>query len=289
MKSFLTVFLTFFLLFTPYGLGNEVKSITFASWSKPDVELFYVLPKEINKDTKVLFIIHGNSRGAERYLKLWISSSKNKNVILVAPHFSKKYFPRYSKLNMASASGKVNTNQDDWLTGSIASFYSFFKNKFQLDSNTYLMYGFSGGSQFIHRYLMYGKDKAIEKAAIGSAGWYTFISFQPFPYGIKNMPLEPGRIEWLMSREVLFLLGDEDNDPEHSGLNRSNGAMNQGLHRYERGYNYFKSLVRIGERFEVPFRWRYKVVSGVDHDTKQMSEAAMSFILEDLDYKNMDH
>ena len=92
----LVLYLTFFLLFTPYGLGNEVKSITFASWSKPDVELFYVLPKEINKDTKVLFIIHGNSRGAERYLKLWISSSKNKNVILVAPHFSKQYFPRYS-------------------------------------------------------------------------------------------------------------------------------------------------------------------------------------------------
>ena len=99
------------------------------------------------------------------------------------------------------------------------------------------------------------------------------------------MPLEPGRIEWLMSQEVLFLLGDEDNDPNHSSLNSSKGALKQGPHRYARGYNYFNTMVKVGNNFQIPFRWRYQVVKGVDHDTKKMSLAAMPYLLEDLDYK----
>ena len=147
------------------------------------------------------------------------------------------------------------------------------------------MFGFSGGSQFIHRYLMYGNDKAIEKAAIGSAGWYTFISGEQFPYGIKNMPIEPGRIEWLLSQEILFLLGSKDNNPNDSSLNKSRGAKKQGKHRLDRGNAYFKNLITVGDRFNVPFRWRYKLIEGLDHSTKDMSQAAASFILSDLDYK----
>ena len=187
---------------------------------------------------------------------------------------------------MAKSSGNIIDNKVNWLTNSIASFHTFFKSKFNLSTDTYLMFGFSGGSQFTHRYLMYGQDKAVEKAAIGSAGWYTFINNEPFPYGIKNMPLEPGRIEWLMSTEVLFLLGDKDNDPNHSSLNSSKGARKQGNNRLSRGWNYFDNLIKIGNRFQIPFRWRYELIEGVDHDTKLMSRAAMPFILEDLDYKN---
>ena len=265
--------------------SSEVQKLTYASWNKPDVELFYKLPKEINSDTKVLFLIHGGSRDAEKYLSYWIDLAENKNVILIAPLFTKKNFPYYQTLGMATFSGKVINDESQWLDNSITNFFIFFKNKYSLKSDNYLMFGFSGGSQFIHRYLMYGNDKAIERAAIGSAGWYTFINGERFPYGIKNMPIEPGRIEWLLSQEILFLLGSKDNNPNDSSLNKSRGAKKQGKHRLERGNAYFKNLIAVGDRFNVPFRWRYKLVAGSDHSTKDMSQTAASFILRDLDYK----
>jgi len=265
---------------------SDIQKVTYASWDKPDVELLYVLPKKINAETKVLFIIHGASRNAETYISHWLLGAKDKNVILVAPHFTKENYKYYNTLNMAKSSGVVIPDKEKWLTNSITSFHTFFKSRFNLSTETYLMFGFSGGSQFVHRYLMYGEDTAIEKAAIGSAGWYTFINYEPFPYGIKGMPLEPNRLEWLMSREVLFLLGEEDNDPNSSSLNTSKGAMRQGSQRVARGWNYFNTLINIGDQFQTPFRWRYELVEGVKHDTFRMSRAAMPFILEDLDYKD---
>ena len=279
--------ITFFILIVIFSFeiySKEINKVTYASWDKPDVDLLFTLPKAINKNTKVLFIIHGSSRDAERYLNAWQLDAKNKNVILVAPHFTNEYFPDYATLQMATASGRMLKNQSNNLKNSISSFYSFFKSKYSLESSTYRIFGFSGGSQFVHRYLMYGEDKKIEKAAIGSAGWYTFLNNEPFPYGTKNMPLERERYEWFLSTQVLFILGDKDDDPNHSTLNSSKGARKQGDHRLERGQNYFKNLVAFGEEFQMPFRWRYKVVSNLGHNTEAMTKNAIPFLLEGLDY-----
>ena len=266
--------------------SSEIKKVTYALWDKPDVDLLYVLPEQINSDTKILFIMHGGSRDAERYISYWLDPAKDKNVILVAPHFTKKNFPYYQTLGMATFSGKVINDKRLWLNDSISSLFAYFKNKYDLKHDSYLMFGFSGGTQFIHRYLMYGDDMAIDKAAIGSAGWYTFINDEKFPYGIKNMPPKKGRIEWLMSKEILFMLGDKDNDPNHSSLNKSRGAKKQGKHRLDRGNRYFENLIYIGNQFNEPFRWRYQVINGLDHNTKGMSEAATDFLLNDLNYQN---
>ena len=273
-----------FFSFETYS--KDINKVTYASWDKPDVDLLYTLPKVINKNTKVIFIIHGSSRDAKRYLNAWEFDAKNKNVILVAPYFTNEYFPNYATLQMATSSGRILKNQSNNLKNSISSFYSFFKSKYNLESSTYRIFGFSGGSQFVHRYLMYGDDKKIEKAAIGSAGWYTFLNNEPFPYGTKNMPLERERYEWFLSTQVLFIIGDKDDDPNHSTLNLSRGARKQGDHRLERGQNYFKNLVEFGQEFQMPFRWRYKVVSNLDHNTEEMIKNASSFLLNELDYKD---
>jgi hypothetical protein len=264
--------------------ANDINKVTYAYWDKPDVELFYALPKVLNKNTKVLFIIHGSSRDARRYLNAWQEDSKNKNVILVAPLFTKENYSNYTTLQMSTSSGRLFKNQSKHLKNSISSFYAFFRSKYNLDSSTYRIFGFSGGSQFIHRYLMYGEDQNIEKAAIGSAGWYTFLNSEPFPFGTGNMPIDRERYEWFLSRQVLFVLGGKDDNPNHSTLNSSKGAKNQGDHRLERGQNYFKNLVAFGEEFQIPFRWRYKVVSNLGHNTEEMTKNAIPFLLEGLDY-----
>lgn len=276
--------LIIFLIFSFNIQSNQINKILYASWDKPDVEILYTLPKEINNQTKVLFIIHGNSRDVKKYLNLWLEDAKDKNVILVAPHFTKENYPNFGTLQIAKSSGKILNDQSNNLTNSISSFFTYFKSKYNLESSTYRIFGFSAGSQFVHRYLMYGEDTGTEKAVLGSAGWYTFLNEEKYPYGTKNMPIEKERYEWFLSRRVLFILGNKDNDPNHPTLNLSKGAKKQGNNRYERGQNYFDNLLNFSQKNKIPFRWRYKVVPSLDHNAEMLSKNAIPFLLEDLSY-----
>ena len=278
------LFYSLFLLFATELYSDAFNKVIYASWDKPDVELLYSLPKEINENTKVLFIIHGNSRDAESSLKQWKEISINKNIILIAPHFVKSSYPNFWSLQMAKSSGKMLKDQSNNLKNSLSSFFTYFKNKYDLQTSTYSIFGFSAGSQFAHRYLLFSDDIQVDRVVLGSAGWYTFLNNEPYPYGMRNMPIERERYEWYLSREVLFILGAKDNDPNHESLNNSKGAKQQGSNRFERGQNYFKNLVIFSEENEIAFRWRYKVIDDLDHSTSAISENAFPFLLEGLDY-----
>ena len=279
-KGILIIFL--FLILDVYS--SDIQKVTYAGWNNPDVELFYKLPNSINDNTEILFIIHGASRNVERYLEAWLEDSKNKNVILVAPYFSKEAYQNYQTLQLAKSSGEILDDSNYKLTNSISSFFTFFKSKYQLKTETYRIFGFSGGSQFVHRYMMYGKDTRVERAAIGSAGWYTFLNNEPFPFGTTDMPIDKERIDWFLSREVLFILGESDNDSNHSALNLNKGAKKQGKHRHERGQNYFNSLINYADLNQRAFRWRYRSVEGLGHNFEEMTKNAAPFLLSGLDY-----
>lgn len=273
-----------FVFFSCDFLSDTVNKVIYASWNKPDVDILYVLPKEINENTKVIFIIHGNSRNVEKYLNEWIEPSKNKNVILVAPHFKKSSYPNFATLQMATSTGKILKDQSNNLKNSLSSFFSYFKSKYNLSITSYSIFGFSAGSQFTHRYMLFSDDKQIDKAVLGSAGWYTFLNNEPFPYGMRNMPVDREKYEWFLSRQVLFILGAKDNDPNHESLNNSRGARKQGANRFDRGKSYFENIVSFSEKNMIPLRWRYKVIPNLDHNTSIMSQNAISYLLEDLDY-----
>ena len=273
-----------FFFFSTEILSDNVQRVLYASWDKPDVEILYRLPKEINENTKVIFIIHGNSRDVERYINLWLEPSKDKNVILVAPHFTRSNYSNFGTLQIARSSGKILKNQSNNLKNSLSLFFTYFKNKYDLQTSTYSIFGFSAGSQFAHRYLLFSDDIQVDRVVLGSAGWYTFLNNEPYPYGMRNMPIERERYEWYLSREVLFILGAKDNDPNHESLNNSKGAKQQGSNRFERGQNYFKNLVIFSEENKLAFRWRYKVIDDLDHSTSAISENAFPFLLEGLDY-----
>tara|TARA_B100000401_G_scaffold204808_1_gene138218 strand:+ start:640 stop:1494 length:855 start_codon:yes stop_codon:yes gene_type:complete len=275
---------TIFLFFVIEISSSDIKKVTYAAWDKPDVELYYKLPNEINNNTKLIFVIHGASRDVKRYLEAWLEQSKDKNVILVAPFFSKDSFQYYNTLGLASSSGKTFKNSKTKLTNSISSFFTFFKSKYDLKTETYRIFGFSGGSQFVHRYMMYGTDERVELAAIGSAGWYTFLNNEPFPFGITNMPVDKNRLDWFLSKEVLFIVGKNDNDPNHSSLNSNYGAKKQGAHRHQRGESYFNNLINYAEINGMPFRWRFRSVEGLDHNIEEMTKNAAPFLLSGLEY-----
>ena len=284
MKNFVQLFL---LLVLPiYVSSLEVKQVTFAYWDKPDVEIFYITPEEINEYTKVIFVIHGNTRNAEDYLSAWIPHVLNKNVIVAAPQFTKTDFRYFFLLEMAESSGKVNNNRSDYINNSISLFFNYIKSKFSLTANTYSMFGHSAGAQFTHRYMLLSKDKRISNAVVANAGWYTFISNAEFPYGIKSSPIiiSDEDLRWFMSNKVNLLIGSEDLGSK--SVNSSKGAKLQGITRVDRANSYFNSLISSAEDRNYALRWNYRVLDNVDHDFKKVTPFAANILLRDIDDLN---
>ena len=263
--------------------ARQIQKITFSYWEKPDIDIFYSSPKSINANTKLLFLVHGGSRAAEKYINDWISFSKDRNVVLVAPEFSKKYYPEYAFLMMSKENGKSLNDESLYINNSLGLLFDFFKAKLKLSTSNYRLYGHSGGSQFVHRYLLLSNDTRIEKAAMANAGFYTFLDDEiTYPFGTKKMKISDERIKWFYRLKGGVFLGSADNDSNHESLPRMRKARKQGKNRLERGKNFFDDLVKYGVDNNLPFRWRFQIVSNVGHSNIGMSMAASEFLLEDL-------
>ena len=277
-------FSLFLLIFFTFELSaRQIQEVTFSYWNKPDINIFYSTPKSIDANTKILFIMHGASRTAEKYINDWLPIAKGRNVVLIAPEFSKESFPEYVYLMMSTEKGKRLNNQSLYLNNSLGLIFDLFKAKLKLSTSTYRLYGHSGGSQFVHRYLLLSEETRIDKAAMANAGFYTFVNYEiSYPFGLKNMNISDKRIEWFLRLKGAVFLGDADNDPKHKSLPLMRKARKQGRHRFQRGTNFFNDLIKLGVDNKLPFRWRFHIVPGVAHDNAGMSLAASEFLLEDL-------
>lgn len=280
MKSFLIIVCV--ALLSNFANALEIKKTTFAYWDKPDVEILYITPNAINEDTEVIFVIHGNSRNADDYLSAWIPLVQNKNVIIAAPNFDKKNFRYFFLLESAESNGTINERSDSYINTSISLFFNYFKSRFALNANTYKMFGHSAGAQFTHRYMLLSNDQRISDTVIANAGWYTFLNGEQYPYGIKDTPIEisSSHIRWFMSNKTSLLIGSIDTNLNN--VNSSAGAQKQGITRVDRADNYFKSLIDISDKKEIPFRWSYKVINDVGHDYQKMTPIAASILLQDI-------
>ena len=284
-------------LFTSFSSFTDTSNkLTFSLWSKPDIEIFYSLPMEVNEDTKVLFVIHGGSRGAKSNFTKWYEYTKNKNIILIAPKFGKEAFPSYNALVVDKKFAILKdckykfsdyclgpqNNPSNSLSDSISLIFDYFRFRFDIQENSYRIYGHSGGSQFVHRYLLFGQDTRAEKAVMANAGWYTFLKDINYPYGVKDMPISEDRLKWFLSLKGAVMLGDEDTNPNDGSLRNDKGTKEQGDNRFQRGIRYFERNVLIADSLDMPFRWRLQVIKNTAHDNSKMIQAAAPFLLEDL-------
>ena len=275
----------YFLLALPV-FSSDIERVIFSDWEKPPINIFYKLPKEINNKTEILFIIHGNSRNADGYIEVWASLANNKNVILIAPEFIKSTFPNYNTLQMSSSSGKIKSDTNLYLNGSIDLLFNFYRNKFNVKTDQYMIYGHSGGAQFVHRYLLMSDMPKIKKAVAANAGWYTFLGGWKFPYGIKEPPskLSSDNLRRFLKMKLSVLIGSKDTEIT-SSVNQSEGANKQGINRFQRANNFFISSSDVAKKHDLEFNWNYKIIKGVGHSNSKMSLAAAEVLLAHSTYE----
>ena len=273
--------LLFILSFTTNLFAAKLDKFTFTSWNKPDLDVFYHLPKTIDNDTKVLFVVHGNTRNADDYLNSWIRLTKDKNIAIFAPHFKRSSFISFNTLQMSTSNGKIRTNTDLYLNNSIDTLFEYIKAKFKLNDKLYDIYGHSAGAQFVHRYLLMSDNPSVNKAVAANAGWYTFLNGADFPYGVKNPPisLTDSNVKKFLSTNLYILIGTNDIDVD-SSINKSKGAQKQGINRLQRAKNFFTYTESIVEQNNLEFKWKYQAVPGAPHSNKVMSRAAVLILFE---------
>lgn len=102
-----------------------------------------------------------------------------------------------------------------------------------------------------------------------------FIDYNDYKYGLENLNsyMEDVGVAQIRKqykqRNVIYFLGENDNNPNHSALDKSPPALFQGNHRLERGIIYFNYLKHFyGD--EILNTHRKVIVPGVAHDNYRM-------------------
>ncbi|HLI13905.1 MAG TPA: alpha/beta hydrolase [Alphaproteobacteria bacterium] len=164
---------------------------------------------------------------------------------------------------------------------------------------TVVLAGHSGGAQTVQRYAILGRGAAALAArgialryVVANPSSYTYFSsdrpdgtggfaafagacsrFDRWKYGLSGLPryaatIAAGALERAyMRRDVVYLLGTKDTDPNHPALDKSCMAEAQGPTRLARGLAYVRYL---RERHPADFRQRLMLVPGVGHDGRGM-------------------
>jgi pimeloyl-ACP methyl ester carboxylesterase len=150
--------------------------------------------------------------------------------------------------------------------------------------------GHSGGAQVVQRYALLGHDQPELKAAgvqvryvVANPSSYAYFDerrpvafshagcpdFNRWKYGLADLPAyaegrTPAQLkESYAQRDIVYLLGQQDTDPNHPALDKRCEAKAQGTNRLARGRYYFEYLKRL---YPQGMSQQLIEVPGVGHD-----------------------
>lgn len=250
-----------------------------------NMNIFTYIPEGNINDMEILFIMSGCFRDALNYLKGWIDSANENKYILIAPEFDKAHYSiadhEYGNLidiNYDYCSQDIYTpimeydekikKENEWIYHIIDDIYINFINDNKLNNNGYIIYGHSSGSQFIHRFAMFGNSKYCKKYICANAGLYTFFDENDnYPYGIKNLKDYEIRIKKSLEKNVYILVGE--NDIRTRLLNSLPKDIAQGNNRYERATNFYISVKDYADKYNLKNNWKFVSMPDVRHNYKQ--------------------
>ena len=219
--------------------------MSFSAWAGPEIPIWVHVPSGVDvQRAPITVVMHGAGRDADRYVRQWVPHAEAHGIVIIAPKFSKRAFPGALRYNLGHVFDEAGNMRDEssWSFSAIEPLFDAVRASIGSDRNEYAMYGHSGGSQFIHRFMYYKPNARVSRYVLANAGWYTFPSLDvEYPYGLSSSGLPASTLRRVLAEDVTILLGSEDNDPNHDSLRRTPGALAQGRHRVERGTHFFQA------------------------------------------------
>ena len=255
--------------------------------------------------TRAIIIVHGVLRNADTYYgtgKLMLERAHATNTLLIAPQFVERE-------DLAGHNVPANTLRwdDEWPAGAYAlapahiSTYEVFdamlarladKKRFPALREAVIL-GHSAGGQIVQRYAVVGRGPSIVRGirvhliVANPSSYFYFDNWRPSPQkGCTNYnhwrygPIdEPAYVtsstnaleSRYVTRDVTYLLGTADTDPNEWDLDRTCAGEAQGPYRFARGKNY---IAHTHTRHPNGTDQDYAFVTGVPHDNRRMFTSA---------------
>lgn len=202
----------------------------------PGDEYLVYVPTTGAIDAPLLVSVHGLSRSWIEQAEAFASACERHGVMLLAPYFVGEAHADYQRLGRAGRGERADLFMHRCLQ-ELASLTG-------ADTTRLALFGWSGGAQFAHRYLM-AYPHRVARAVVAAAGWYTFPdTTRKFPYGIRPSRRLPGLAfdpEAYLQVPVTVVVGADDTQSENL---RSTDRVNaqQGLTRVERARNWAAAM-----------------------------------------------
>ena len=251
----------------PFQQDGRIKPVTVWTYSGQPVD----------RDTAVLFVMHGLERAPRSYLRPWVQLVSERNLLLLAPEFNGELFPGSRSYNLGNIRARRDATEvpRDSTYAAIEKIFDFVVAQAQLRLDRYRIYGHSAGAQFVHRLVLLQPKSRLMTAIAANAGWYSLPDLQQrYPYGVADTGLSHTSLAVSLQNHLVILLGEQDNDPDHPSLNRRDRVLQQGAHRLARGKGFFAQAELAASRLNVKLRWQLQTVPGVGHDNAGMAQAA---------------
>ena len=87
-------------------------------------------------------------------------------------------------------------------------------------------------------------------------------------------------LEKAYKKRLVILFGELDNDPSLGTFRTTDLAMEQGVHRLERGTNFYNINKALISKNNWTFNWEMDTIKNVGHDYTKMSESAIEWIID---------
>lgn len=243
----------------------------------------YCVPSQGVRTSYILFVLHGVLRDPKTYLEPWVPIVEATGCAVFAPHFTREDYPgssSYNQGNVLTPDGQVRS-REAWSFQAIEDLFDEVKAWLGSTASSYAMYGHSAGAQFVHRMLLLCPDLRASIAIAANAGWYTLPTFeQSYPHGLSGLDMVESQAKQALESNLILLLGEEDAEIDDPNLRKSFRAMEQGVHRLERGLNFYEAAVSAAAILRTRLGWRKQLVPGVGHDHSAMAAHASSILME---------
>lgn len=252
------------------------------------VSVWYYLPENLPENHQIIFVMHGGARNGAGYRYPWIDYAIEHQFLLIAPEFSREYFPDNYHYNYGNVATRQKEPIDEklWTFSTIEHLFDLLKTELKFSRNTYSIYGHSAGGQFVHRMVQLKPDARIDRAVAANSGWYTLPVFEKkFPEGLGKSHIMTNHQTQFFKTRLYVLLGDLDTDPKGAGLPTSSMARAQGKHRFERGHTFYNTAEKEAGRRGIHLAWQLRIAKGVGHSHLEIASHVVPLIVETSNLK----
>ena len=226
---------------------------------------YFRLPPGVGRGARgTLVIVHGQNRDVDSLVAAFLPYAIRLGLDLIAPEFTATRHRGYQRLLTSDPSRNAVDVLDEVLSDAGVGV-----------NERVLLFGFSGGAQFAHRYAIARPDRILA-LSIAAAGWYTFPTpNQPFPYGVAPGSLPVGDddlLSGLLTFPVQVLVGERDTNRDASLRSSRRVDRHQGPNRVSRALAWVEAMRRLAPDAGPP---DLQILPGVGHRFDRCVRAGM--------------